>query len=107
MQTDLLCLEDTKQRGDLLRVLSFLHEFLMPDKTFAPLDADSTISIKTLLLNYIWNLQIPRILMTHRGIAMQNTGDVACSITRGSIGWQGLSCNLQDSYAIQEGIRKL
>ena len=67
----------------------------------------STTTVKRLLRTYVRNLQIPCILVTQRVMDMQDIGDAACTLSRGTIGGKGGPLTYRVLRAAQMDLRRL
>ena len=78
-----------KQRVALARALAIEPDLLMLDEPFASLDAESTRTVKDLTRQFVKQLAIPCIVVTHRVSDGVEIGDRACVICRGRKEWEG------------------
>jgi len=78
-----------KQRVALARALATKPELLMLDEPFTALDQESTRGVKDLIRNFVREMNIPCVLVTHRLLDSQEIGDRALVICRGVMEWEG------------------
>ncbi|HVP95937.1 sulfate/molybdate ABC transporter ATP-binding protein [Methanoregula sp.] len=79
-----------KQRVALARALAIDPSLLMLDEPFTALDTDSVRTVKDLTLQFVRDMQIPCILVTHRLADGEEIGDRTCVICNGKMEWEGI-----------------
>jgi molybdate transport system ATP-binding protein len=78
-----------KQRVALARALATDPALLMLDEPFTALDADSIRIVKELTREFVTEMAIPCLVVTHRITDSRDIGDRVCSISRGKMEWDG------------------
>jgi len=81
-----------KQRVALARVFATRPRLLMLDEPFTALDAGSAVSVKNIIRNFVTEMEIPCIIVTHRIADSHEIANHACVICRGQQQWAGSPC---------------
>ena len=85
-----------KQRVALARALATDPGLLMLDEPFTALDTESTQIVKDLTHQYVRDLDIPCILVTHRVADSAEIGDRACVLCQGRMEWEGIPAEMPE-----------
>jgi molybdate transport system ATP-binding protein len=85
-----------KQRVALARALATDPGLLMLDEPFTALDAESTQTVKDLTRQYVRDLDIPCILVTHRVADSAEIGNRACVLCQGKLEWEGIPSEMPE-----------
>lgn len=89
-----------KQRVALARALATDPGLLMLDEPFTALDSESTQTVKDLTRQYVRDLDIPCILVTHRVADSAEIGDRACVLCQGRMEWEGVPADMPEICSV-------
>ena len=89
-----------KQRVALARALATDPGLLMLDEPFTALDSESTQTVKDLTRQYVRDLDIPCILVTHRVADSAEIGDRACVLCQGRMEWEGAPADMPEICSV-------
>ena len=89
-----------KQRVALARALATDPGLLMLDEPFTALDSESTQTVKVLTRQYVRDLDIPCILVTHRVADSAEIGDRACVLCQGRMEWEGVPADMPEICSV-------
>ncbi len=89
-----------KQRVALARTLAFRPSLLMLDEPFTSLDEESTRVIKDLVRQFVTEMQIPCIVVTHRQTDSSDIGDRVFILCSGKKEWEGSPREIPDECTV-------